>query len=130
MLNMLLQPSGVRLTIVTAGGSSLKITDKLAELEPSTILISHLPPVGLARARYLTKRMRARYPDVALTFAYWDHDADTPQVVERLKPASAGRVVVSLAAARAVILDKDVVLPPDPKDAKSKAPSLAETAPA
>lgn len=130
MLNMLLQPSGVRLTIVTAGGSSLKITDKLAELEPSTILISHLPPVGLARARYLTKRMRARYPDAALTFAYWDHDADTPQIVERLKPASASRVVVSLAAARAVILDKDVVLPPDPKDTKSKAPSLAETAPA
>lgn len=128
MLNILLQPAGVRIAILTAGGSSLKTTDKIAELDPTMILVSHLPPVGLARARYLTKRMRARYPEVPLTFGYWDHDADTTQVVERLKPASASRVAVSLAAARAMVLGLEAPAPIDGKDAKVKALKAAETA--
>lgn len=106
MLNMLLKPSGVRFTIISAGGSSLQVTDKVAQLDPALILISHLPPIGLTRARYLTKRMRARYPETPVVFGYWDDDAETPKVVESLKPASASRVVVSLASARALILNR------------------------
>ncbi|WP_165250322.1 AI-2E family transporter [Paludisphaera soli] len=106
MLNMLLQPSGVRVHILSAGGSSLQVTDKVAQLDPALILISHLPPVGLTRARYLTKRMRARHADTPVVFGYWDVEAETPKVVESLKPASASRVVLSLASARALILNR------------------------
>ena len=123
MLNLALEPSGVRVAILTAAGPSLKVTEKLAELEPTMILISHLPPVGLTRARYLTKRLRARYPDVPLTFAYWDHDADTTTIVDRLKPASASRVVVSVASARAAVLDRAA-----PAEAKTKAADLVDSA--
>ncbi|WP_337176225.1 AI-2E family transporter [Paludisphaera sp.] len=106
MLNMLLQPSGVRITVVSASGSSLRIADKIDSMDPSMILISHLPPVGLTRSRYLAKRLGARFPRAVLTFAYWDHDAEIPQVVDRIKPVAANHVVVSLATARAAILNK------------------------
>ncbi len=106
MLNMLLKPSDVRLTIMSAGGSSLQISDKLGDLEPAMILISHLPPVGLTRARYLTKRIRSRYSEVPVVFGYWEAKAETPQVIEKLRPASASRVVISLASARSLILNR------------------------
>ncbi|MDG3008093.1 AI-2E family transporter [Paludisphaera mucosa] len=106
MLNLLLRPSGVRLTILTAGGTSLNVTDKIARLDPALVLISHLPPVGLTRARYLTKRMRARAPETPVVFGYWDAKSEMTQVIERLRPASASRVVVSLGAARDLILNR------------------------
>ena len=116
MLNLLLEPTGVRLTIVSAGGSALRITDKVGELDPTLILISHLPPVGLAQARYLVKRMRARHPETPIVVGYWDHDAATTEMTEPFRPA---RLVVSLAAARALILERASA--PDVDKAKATA---------
>jgi len=104
MLNLLLKSSGMRIAVLSAGGSSLQISDKVGALSPALILISHIPPGGLTRARYLTKRLRAQYHDVPIAFGYWDAKAETSRVVESLRPASASRVVVSLAAARDLIL--------------------------
>ncbi len=120
MLNLTLAPADVRVAIVSAGGTALKVADKIGELEPAMILISHLPPVGMARARYMTKRMRTRHPHAELTFAYWDRDADTSQIVERLNPVAANHVVVSLAEARALILGRPDGSPIAVKPAPSK----------
>jgi len=104
MLNTLLKPVGVRFVILSAGGSSLQISDKVGALDPALILVSHLPPDGLTRARYLTRRLRGQYQGVPIVFGHWDAEAETSRVVEMLRPASANRVVVSLAAARDLIL--------------------------
>ncbi|MDR3622661.1 MAG: AI-2E family transporter [Paludisphaera borealis] len=106
MLNMALKPSGVRLTILSAGASSLQLSEKIASLDPGMVLISHLPPEGLTRARYLTKRIRARHGDVPIVFGYWDLSAEPSRVVEQLRPATANRIVVSVAAARAAIVHR------------------------
>jgi hypothetical protein len=103
MLNLVLKPSSLRLTILSAVGPSLQLSDKVAELEPALVLISHAPPAGLTRARYLTKRIRARLPELPIVFGYWDDDAEPSHVVERLRPASVNRIVVSVASARAAI---------------------------
>ncbi|WP_165073840.1 AI-2E family transporter [Paludisphaera rhizosphaerae] len=103
MLNVLLQPTGVRLTIMSASGSSLRVTDRVGELDPALILISHVPPEGLTRARYLVKRMHARRPETPITVGYWDYDVPPLELTERFRPA---RLVVSLAAARALILER------------------------
>lgn len=105
MLNVMLKPSGTRIVPLSAGGSSLQISDKVDALKPALVLISHIPPGGLTKARYLTKRLRAHHQDVPLVFGQWDAQADTARVVESLRPASASRVVVSLAAARDLILE-------------------------
>lgn len=101
MLNMALKPSGIRLTIMSAGTNTLQLCDKLAQISPGLVLISHLP--AGAPPRYLTKRIRTRLGDVPLAFGYWDSDADASQVVERLRPATVNRIVLSLASARAAI---------------------------
>ncbi|APW64281.1 AI-2E family transporter [Paludisphaera borealis] len=106
MLNMVLKPSGVRITIMSAGGSSLQLSEKIARLEPGMILISHLPPEGLTRARYLTRRIRARHDDVPVVFGYWDLSAEPSRIIDQLRPATANRIVVSVASARAVILNR------------------------
>jgi hypothetical protein len=103
MLNLALKPSGVRLTIVSAGGASLPLSEKVAGLDPGLVLVSHLPPDGMTRARYLTRRIRARHGDTPVVFGYWDADAEPSRVLERLRPATANRIVVSVAGARAAI---------------------------
>jgi len=106
MLNLLLKPSGIRFAVLTSTGSSaLQISDKIGALNPALVLISHLPPGGLTRARYLTRRLRGQYQNVPLVFGYWDPQIETARVVETLRPASASRVVVSLASARELVLN-------------------------
>ncbi len=106
MLNFLLKPSGLRVAVLTStGGSSLQISDKVGSLNPALVLISHLPPGGLTRARYLTRRLRGQYHNLPVVFGYWDPKIETARVVETLRPASANRVVVSLASARELILN-------------------------
>ncbi len=64
MLNLLLRPSGVRLRVISATGSPLRISDKVEQLGCGLIVMSHLPPLGLTRTRYLIKRLRHAIPDI------------------------------------------------------------------
>ena len=106
MLNVLLKPAGIRFAVLSStGGSSLQVSDKIGALNPALVLISHLPPGGLTRARYLTRRLRGQYHNLPIVFGYWDPQIETARVVETLRPASANRVVVSLASARELILN-------------------------
>ena len=108
MLNLLLKPSGVRLTILSATGSPLRVSDKVEQLECGLIVMSHLPPLGLTRTRYLIKRLRARHPDIPMVVGFWDVKADPVQVAEQLRSSSAYHVALSVAAARTMILERTV----------------------
>jgi predicted PurR-regulated permease PerM len=108
MLNLLLKPSGVRLTILSATGSPLRVSDKVEQLECGLIVMSHLPPLGLTRTRYLIKRVRARHPDIPMVVGFWDVKADPVQVAEQLRSSSAYHVALSVAAARTMILERTV----------------------
>ena len=108
MLNLLLKPSGVRLTILSATGSPLSVSDKVEQLECGLIVMSHLPPLGLTRTRYLIKRLRARHPDIPMVVGFWDVKADPVQVAEQLRSSSAYHVALSVAAARTMILERTV----------------------
>ena len=108
MLNLLLKPSEVRLTILSATGSPLRVSDKVEQLECGLIVMSHLPPLGLTRTRYLIKRLRARHPDIPMVVGFWDVKAAPVQVAEQLRSSSAYHVALSVAAARTMILERTV----------------------
>jgi len=108
MLNLLLKPSGVRLTILSATGSPLSVSDKVEQLGCGLIVMSHLPPLGLTPTRYLIKRLRARHPDIPMVVGFWDVKADPVQVAEQLRSSSAYHVALSVAAARTMILERTV----------------------
>jgi predicted PurR-regulated permease PerM len=106
MLNLLLKPSGVQLTVLSAVGSPLRVSDKVEQLSASLILVSHLPPLGLTRTRYLIKRLRARYASTPLVVGYWNSKADPAQVTEQIRSASAYHVALSIGTARTMILER------------------------
>ena len=106
MLNLLLRPSGVRLTILTASGLPLHVSDKVKELQAGLIVMSHLPPLGLTRTRYLIRRMRARYPEIPMVVGFWNAKADPAQVAEQLRSTSAYHAALSVATARMMILER------------------------
>jgi hypothetical protein len=79
ILNLLLEHSGVRSTIISASGSPMYISDKVDELDAGLIVISHLPPLGLTRARYLIKRLRARHAQLPMPVGFWEQRPTRPK---------------------------------------------------
>jgi predicted PurR-regulated permease PerM len=104
MLEHLLAPFGVGLTMVLAGDSTLRVTEKVAELEPGLVLLSHTPPVGRSRARYLARRLQAHLKDVPLIVGVWDHECDPAVAAEPFRAFGAYKVVTDLASAREQVL--------------------------
>src|SRR3954451_19998691 len=98
----------------------MHISGKMDELDTGLIVISYLPPLGLTRARYLIKRLRARHAQVPMLVGLWDAKADLAQVAERLRSASAYHVALGVAAVRSMIVER--VAP-----RVSAVPALADT---
>jgi hypothetical protein len=105
MLRHLLHPAGVRMEIIADASSPLEAADQIAEEAPALVLLSHLPPVGLTSARYLVRRIKARFPEAPLWAGRWCEAGNTEKVCARLTSMGADRVVLSLAEARTAILE-------------------------
>ncbi len=106
MVNLLLAPSRLQLTIIEAEGAALSVSDQIAELHPSLIVPSCLPSVGMTRLRYLSRRLHARLPGVPLLLGYWDTSGDPTEVAEQLRAVAVYRVVTNVGAMREVLLDQ------------------------
>jgi len=71
LLGALLDPVGVE-TLVVPHGLLLSETCDLIERErPGLVCLGTLGPGGLATARYLVKRLRARFPDLPVVIGRW-----------------------------------------------------------
>jgi hypothetical protein len=90
--------------IARTEGTPLSIADRVAELEPDLLLLSHVPPVGLTRARYLIKRLGSRLGNVPLIFGHWEAGADATAVAQSMRSVAANRTVLSVTQAREIIL--------------------------
>ncbi len=99
MLGQLLTPSGCRLEIITDSDSPLQVIERLAEDAPEFVLISHLPPAGLTLARYLVRRLRARFGDLPIVVGHWGETPGSAAAAEQLVAIGASRVVFTLAEA-------------------------------
>lgn len=104
MLGRLLEGRGVTLQVVEAYGSTLNVSEQIAAMEPNMILISYLPPVGLARTRYLGKRLKAHFGELPVVVGYWDQHADPTLAAEPLRSLGLFKTVFTLAAARDLVI--------------------------
>jgi predicted PurR-regulated permease PerM len=104
MLDQLVSPAGCKLEIITDVESPLEVADRLAEKSPTMVVLSHLPPGGLTQARYLVRRLRARFPELSLVVGRWGESGGAAAAAERLVAGGATRVVFTLAEARDRIL--------------------------
>jgi hypothetical protein len=94
------------MTIRPAPESPLKLAGDVAEAKPDLVVLSHLPPAGFTNARYLVRRLRARFVDLPIVVGRWSQTGDTAEAAERLTSVGASRVVFRLAEARDLILEK------------------------
>jgi len=123
MLQVLVEPAGCQLHVLDVGETPLQVAERLAEARPTMILVSHLPPGGLASARYLVRRLRARFGDIPILVGRWALTGEG-ESADRLADAGASQVVCSLAEARDRILGRpsQPAKLADPKDAKKPEP--------
>ncbi len=118
MLGQLIAPAGCELEVITDVESPLAVAERLVELAPKMVILSHLPPEGLTQARYLVRRIRASFPDVSLVVGRWGEAGGSAAAAERLVGVGATKVVFKLADAR------DAVLAALPAKTEPATPSL------
>ena len=63
------------------------------------VCISAVPPSAMLHARYLCKKLRARFPDHRICVGLWNEEGDFARQLKRLQQAGADQVVTSLSQA-------------------------------
>jgi predicted PurR-regulated permease PerM len=106
MLARLLDGSGCRVTNLETPESPLRGVEQVAEARPDLVLVSHLAPVGFRTARYLVRRLRARFDTLPIVVGHWGANGTRNRAAKRLMATGASRVVFRLAAAHDLILDR------------------------
>ena len=71
MLRQLLDPAKWVVEIAAVETMTADLVAQVAEQAPALVCIGALPPGGLAHARYLCKRLRARLPEVKIIVGRW-----------------------------------------------------------
>jgi methylmalonyl-CoA mutase cobalamin-binding subunit len=104
MLGQLLDPSRVRLQVVSADRRSSETVALADERAPAIIVIGSVAPGGLAHIRYLTKRLRARLPDVPIVVGRWCPDARLEEARAALTSAGVTEISTSLVETREQVL--------------------------
>ena len=71
MLSQLLGSKHCSVKILSAAGLASEMIARVREDNPALICISAVAPGGLAQVRYLSKRLRALFPDLRLVIGRW-----------------------------------------------------------
>lgn len=129
MLDLLLEPSGFHLTVLEEQPiTPLKLSERVEESDPDLVILSHLPPSGSARARYLVRRLRARFPELSLLVGRWAETGAASSAAERLTAVGATCVVFRLADARDEILKRLAPRPEPDLDGAPLEPAAGQPA--
>jgi predicted PurR-regulated permease PerM len=104
MLGQLLAVEGVDLEILTDSGFPMQVAEQVADLEPKLAVVSNLPSEGLTMARYLVRRVHARFPELPVVLGLWGDSGANATAAVKLAGSEASRVVFTLAEARDRIL--------------------------
>src|SRR5499425_2667332 len=105
MFGQLLRPTDCTLEIVTASALSGEIVSLVSERKPTVVVIGAVPPEGLAQARHLCKRLRARFPDLKVIVGRWGEfpgESDRASLLE----AGADAVASTFAQSRDQLLER------------------------
>jgi predicted PurR-regulated permease PerM len=127
MLAQLLGPSGLALEVAADAATPLELSERVAERDPGMVVLSDLPPGGLTSARYLVRRLRARFADLPILVGRWGAaGAAAASASERLTEAGASEVALGLAEARDRIVARLAPGPAAPESRPEPAGDLVD----
>jgi predicted PurR-regulated permease PerM len=92
-----LRIEGIQATFISVMALASEMVELVERHRPDVVCISALPPSALTHARYLSKRIRARFPDLPLLVGLWNAQGDLARAKERLEIGEASKVVNSFA---------------------------------
>ncbi len=99
MLAQVLTNAGIASRMLPANAMVGEMLDRMAAINPKIVCISAMPPEAMAKARYLCKRVRARFPQTRIIVGFWNQAVDAARIRPHLTSAGADHVVTDLAGA-------------------------------
>jgi predicted PurR-regulated permease PerM len=100
MLRQLLDPNLWAMRVTEPRTLVAELIDQIAASKPPLVCIANVSPGGLARTRYLTKRLRASFPDLRLVVCKWGRKPAAQGASGGLENAGADAITGSLVATR------------------------------
>jgi predicted PurR-regulated permease PerM len=101
MLGQLLSPRKWEVEIVPSGTLTSELVGRAVKEQPGVVCIAALPPGGLARARYLCKRLQTRLPGIRVVVGRWGLKDNIEGNNEQLRQAGAALMTTTLLETRA-----------------------------
>ena len=99
MLVQLLGQRGVAARVVSTKTLSGEMIEQVSAEQSSVVCVSALPPFAATHARYLSKRLRPRFPQLKLVVGLWQETELTTKTQDRLIATGINRLVTSLSEA-------------------------------
>jgi methylmalonyl-CoA mutase cobalamin-binding subunit len=99
MLARLLEFSGICADTASVTSLASEMIEGVAERNSDLVCVSAMPPAAVTHARYLCKRLNARYPEVPLVVGLWNARGDMIKARERIGCGSTVRIATSLSGA-------------------------------
>jgi predicted PurR-regulated permease PerM len=99
MLAKALEFSGICAEAVSVTALASEMMDEVARHSADVVCISAMPPAAVTHARYLCKRLHARFPAMPLVVGLWNARGDLKKAQERIACGESVRVVAKIADA-------------------------------
>ncbi|HEY2588110.1 MAG TPA: AI-2E family transporter [Tepidisphaeraceae bacterium] len=114
MLTQLLELRGYCATFATADQLASEMVERIETERAHMVCVSAMPPAAVAHARYLCKRIHARFPDLNMIVGVWHAKQDPDRLKDRIACDESVRLVTTLAKAQDELdqLAKSVALQP------------------
>jgi AI-2E family transporter len=100
MFRQLLDPARYEVDLTKTPLLTSEVVSLVMETSPALICIGAVPPGGLAQARYLCKRLRARFPDLKIVVGRWGFKENTEETLAHLRSDGVDYVGTSLCDTR------------------------------
>ncbi len=101
MLAQLLRKQGALGEAVSVTALASEMGEKVAERKAELVCVSALPPSAIGHARYLCKRLHARFADLEMVVGLWTSRADLKKAKVRMGCGESIRIVNTLDGALA-----------------------------
>jgi len=98
MLCQLMGREGLRCEMLPSDTLAGEAGNHIAQRKPGAVCISAMPPMAVAQARYVCKRIHSVLPSARMVVGLW-HASEPQRAVNRLQPCGAGGVVSTFSEA-------------------------------
>lgn len=103
MLAQLLKQRDIEMTVGSREMLIGEMAERISTDEIDVVCVSSLPPLAVTHARYICKRLRARFPRLKLVAGVWQADGITKKSQERIGESGVNRVALTLSEAAAAL---------------------------